>query len=178
MANEIITSSVQFEWIFDTDIQNMDQLLTFIWAIYNDANERLETYDQVIEEQQIPPLAEFIPTKAMILDTADMEFMDHYLHLIHRGNCDGWENQYQQELEEDGDWDEIRASMEEMRYNSGAFYMGLMDGDPEMEYAKDVMRGLQLFNLTYLDDMVNTDVYRKEFADGYEWINPPIVKVW
>lgn len=180
MANEIIVSPVQFEWILQTDVKNVDDLNVFIWSIYNGAHERYELFDREGEEHDLPPLADYIPTKAMILDTSDMEFADHYLHLIRNGNCTGWENAHKDDLEEveSDEWYEVRSMFEEMRYNSDSFYSGLQDGDPEYEYAKDVMRALQFFSLTFLDDLTNDDVHHKEFSDGYKWINPPIVKVW
>lgn len=176
MAYEIIVSPTQFQFIFQTDIYNMEDLKTFVWALYNDAEERLEAYDGNGDEHDLPALAEYIPTKAMILDTADMEFTEKYMHHIMRFEDTGFD--YLKEELEEGDWSNIHAMLEEMRYNSGTYYMGMQDGDPELEYARDIIRGMQFFQLTYLDDMVGEDFYKKHFTEGYEWINPPIVKVW
>lgn len=173
--NEIITSASQFEFILKTDISNLGELGIFLSAIYNDSFEQLEVFE---DQDNIPPLAEYIPTKAMIMDEADRIFSEHYYHYIKNGHCEGcWEESFIEEEEDDDGIYDVIARMNEWRYNSTSFYMGLQEGAPELLYIRDVVRGLHLFHMTYLDDCKNDDVYHKKMG-SIEWINKPIIKVW
>lgn len=173
----IVVSNFQLDYILMTDIRNMEELKVFLWSLYEEAGERLNFFED--NGWEAPKLAEFIPTKAMIMDSADLEFAEHYLHYIMNGHCkDGWEDSYRERVEEGENMYDLIPEMEEMRYQSTSAYMGCLEGAPELRYMRDIFTGLHLFNMTYLDDCANEDIYKKEITDGYRWVNPPLVKVW
>lgn len=169
-------SSVQdnFEFLPHTDI-TMAGIQDWMAMIYDESFERIDMYTN-------PPLmAEYIPTRFMVIDWAFGLFDELKFEFAVNGHA----QEYMEDIEDMranglSDGDIIESWADERSYNSS--YIGPMpENCMEAMLMRDVNRGLNLYHMSYLLDsheLKDNPYCSPDNLIVKEWINCPIVQVW
>lgn len=169
--NQLSTNKDGFEFIPFTDV-TMASLPGWMGDIYEECFERSEVY----EEQCL--MAEYIPTRFMVIDFAFNFFDSQMYHYALNGNAPNIWEEIQGYHEEGMTEDEITEQWADWRSYNGGY--GVPPSDClESMFMRDINRGLNLYHFSYLlDDFDGNPYNAPERVIVKEWINPPIVKVW
>lgn len=184
MKNEIVTSGPEFDFLLKTDCGDMSGVATFIGDIFNEAEEYKWRFEEAGIE--LPPLAEIIPTKAMLLEAAYGWFSQKYFELLRNGHKkDTWESNFvlgelegcETEEELDEAIDEIMTHFNFVIDDNPVQHYQEDEDHPAINYLREVMQGFILYHISYLDDGCQNNLVLENFSIK-DWVNPPIVKVW
>jgi hypothetical protein len=171
--NQLSTNKDTFEFLPFTDI-TMKELPEWMGSLYEDA---LGDGSAIYDEPSF--MADYIPTKFMVINYAYNYFDQHCYHWALNGHDPSLWDDIQWHHADGMDEEEIQQMWFEMRDNNAGYGVEISEDSIEKKFMRDINRGLNLYHLSYIQDGFKENVYNcPERVIIEEWVNPPIVRVW
>lgn len=171
--NEITRLNMDFKFLSGTDLgTSTEEIGQYVGHVYEKALYERESYEG--------EMADFLlPSRFMLLTEAWDTFDELYMQYVLNGHGGRSEDYIREEIEDGiNPYDMIEMWRDDKGFNA-SFSMFYTHDQIEKVHLTDVANSLLLFNMSYIRDNCNDDVFfRHDLLKAEEWVNPALVRVW
>ncbi|PGQ88233.1 hypothetical protein [Priestia megaterium] len=167
-----LTLRKEFDFLTKSTTDNVCRVDEFIMDKYEKAMEDQTNYADVMQQTALP-------TRFMLLQTAWQDFEWYFMQYVINGYGGAQGEETRERIEDGEDADEIMSEWEISKDSLISFNQYFSDDQYERVYFKEIIRALDVYNLSYFKDTGTAGVFSNpEIVKPTDLVNPPIAEVW
>lgn len=171
--NQLVSNHDSYRFLDKAGFGTANQVGRFVGEVYENALYRDEPvgygYTSV-----------YIPTRIDLLRAAWDEFESLYMTYLLNGHGGEYGREIRDRVQNFGQpEEEIMDEWADWKSNNASYGLFFTDERTERKLLEDISMSLSLFNISYLNDDSDDNIFHfPEKIKSEDWINPPIVDVW